>query len=247
MKEQFIKNLVIAVGVFIDGMRKDMGLRPDTECVGCIMTPGPGSQPQAPPAVTAPGSQTQVPPAVTAPGSQPQMPPAVTAPGSQPQMPPAVTAPGSQPELDSQGIPWDSRIHSSGKTKYASRIDDNKPEGGWVIKKGADINEVIRIRDAYLSTAPGSQTQVPPAVTAPGAPGSQTQVPPAVTAPGAPGSQTQVPATWAQLMRAIVEADIDRTFVESVCSQVAQCSWADLQAEAKKHLIPEIAARLGFK
>ena len=76
------------------------------------------------------------------------------------------------------------------------------------------------------------------------APGSQTQVPPAVTSPG---SQTQVPATWAQLMRAIVEADIDKTFVESVCAQVAQCSWADLQAEAKKHLIPEIATRLGFK
>ena len=284
MKEQFIKNLVIAVGIFIDGMRKDMGLHPDTECVGCIMTPGPDVQ-------------TQVPPAVTSPGSQPPAPPAVTATGDQPQ---AV-------ELDSQGIPWDARIHSSGKTKYASRIDDNKPEGGWVIKKGADINEVIRIREEYLSTAPGSQPQVPPAVTAPGsqpqvppavtAPGSQTQVPPAVTAPGsqpqvppavtapgsqpqappavtapgsqpqappavtapgsqpqappavtAPGSQPQVPpTTWGQLMRAIVEADIDRSFVESVCSRVAQCSWADLQAEAKKHLIPEIAVQLGFK
>ena len=147
MKEQFIRNLVIAAGVFIDGMRKDMGLRSDTECVGCIMTPGPGSQPLAPPAGTAPVSQTQAP-----------------------------------QELDSQGIPWDPRIHSSGKTKYTSRIDDNKPEGGWVIKKGADINDVIRIRNEYIASAyAAAQIPVPPAVTGPG---SQIQAPTALNRPG---------------------------------------------------------------
>jgi len=60
-----------------------------------------------------------------------------------PPVPPVQTAPPVQaattnaPELDSEGIPWDKRIHSSGKTKYKQTVGDKK-EGSWIHRKGVD-------------------------------------------------------------------------------------------------------------
>lgn len=42
---------------------------------------------------------------------------------------PITTAPSATPELDSEGRPWDARIHSKGKTKM-------KSDGTWKPKKG---------------------------------------------------------------------------------------------------------------
>lgn len=48
-------------------------------------------------------------------------------------------------ELDSEGIPWDARIHSSGKTKYAK-------DGTWVIKRGVTDEEAEKIKSLYRTT-----------------------------------------------------------------------------------------------
>lgn len=77
------------------------------------------------------------------------------------------TAPITSPKvLDSEGIPWDSRIHASSKAKVAN--------GTWRTKRGADENEVYKIKaelrggtptigPAYIEPAP-SYVQPSPVV-----------------------------------------------------------------------------------
>lgn len=66
-------------------------------------------------------------------------------------------------ELDSEGLPWDSRIHASSKAKVAN--------GTWRTKRGADENEVYKIkaelRGGVVSNPVVTATPVQPPVVAP--------------------------------------------------------------------------------
>lgn len=88
--------------------------------------------------------------------------------------PPTVT-PGL--ELDSDGVPWDERIHSGAKSKTDS--------GTWRKKKGVDKDEHGRIT-AELKAAVSAQPEVP-TPTLPAEPQEQpTQAPAAVATPATP-------------------------------------------------------------
>ena len=48
-------------------------------------------------------------------------------------------------DLDSQGLPWDARIHASSKAKYSN-------DGTWKIKRGVSDTEADAIRSEYRKT-----------------------------------------------------------------------------------------------
>ena len=72
---------------------------------------------------------------------------------------PPVTTPAhvSNVELDSEGIPWDIRIHSRGKTKL-------KKDNSWKLKKGVDVALVDSVKAELKNKMQniGSAPQVPP-------------------------------------------------------------------------------------
>lgn len=70
----------------------------------------------------------------------------VTNVATQPQTP---IAPGT--ELDSEGLPWDSRIHSSNKEKIAS--------GAWRARRGVNKDEVAKIKQEIRQRMQGGVTQ----------------------------------------------------------------------------------------
>lgn len=45
-------------------------------------------------------------------------------------------------ELDAEGLPWDARIHSSGKSKY-------KKDNTWTLKRGVSDEEAARVKGEY--------------------------------------------------------------------------------------------------
>ena len=56
-------------------------------------------------------------------------------------------------ELDSEGLPWDKRIHSSSKNKNA--------DGSWRIRKGVDKDLVNKVKIELRGSAIGSSHQAP--------------------------------------------------------------------------------------
>ena len=84
-----------------------------------------------------------------------------TAPTSSDSPPAPSTAPATPPagdgvEVDEAGVPWDKRIHSSGKTKYAN---SDKRRGQWKRKKGVDDATY----DQVLAEITGGAAAVAPA------------------------------------------------------------------------------------
>lgn len=136
-----------------------------------------GSAPNVPPA---PLTQTGTPPlpAVTPPIPQPgaNVPPPVslTPPTPAPLQAgaPATAGSTSPVPLDSEGLPWDTRIHASSKEMIAN--------GTWKLKRGIASQEVyLNQVKAQLRQAMGG-TAAPAATTAPAAPlGNVTHLPPA--------------------------------------------------------------------
>ena len=65
--------------------------------------------------------------------------------------PPPVETAVPTVELDGEGIPWDSRIHTSAKTKIKA--------GTWKLKRGVDVTEVEKVKGELLANmnvaAPG--------------------------------------------------------------------------------------------
>lgn len=90
--------------------------------------------PVAPP-VSLPPMPAAVPPAALVPLPVAPMPPQAAAP----------TPPATGVELDSDGLPWDSRIHASTKTKISS--------GAWKAKKGINDPGMVKRVEAELRGA----------------------------------------------------------------------------------------------
>jgi len=87
-------------------------------------------------------------------------------------------------EVDSEGIPWDARIHSNGKTKIAN--------GTWKKKKGADENLVYQVKNELRNRVASQAPVQPIQPTAPVAP-TVLNVPVAPFAPAAPVVVPQAP------------------------------------------------------
>lgn len=147
-----------------------------------------------PSSVSAPASASvPVPPAPVVPAAAPVVPSNASA-----TVPANVAVPASTVELDSRGLPWDSRIHAS--TKSRTKVDNV-----WVKKRGLNDEAFIRkvedeLRQMLAARAPSgtpaaspSTPPPPPVVTNAGAAVGLPIAPPAPAIP-APTSVPTVPS-----------------------------------------------------
>lgn len=153
------------------------------------------------------------------PGQMVEMPPTVLS--TQEKFPPTAPADsGPKMILDAEGIPWDERIHSSGKTFLT--------EGGcWKLKRGIDPVLVAKVK-TELKIAQGA----------------------ALSNGGLPQSKTVPPApidaitTWAQLMDKIAAAETHPETVLAACNKFNVANIGTLQDTPV--LVPLVATELGF-
>jgi len=198
---------------------------PDIECTGCA-APAPAAPAPAAPAPAAPA------PAAPAPAA-----PAPAAPA------PAVAE--DLGPLDEEGLPWDKRIHSSGKTKYKKRTAEDKQKGCWTLKRGVDAILVAQVKSEWWKKIYGEEIPFVPGGPAPAAPA------PAAPAPAAPAPAAPAPAaefgtitSWGELMRQVVGNGIDRVLVDSKCVELGVANLAELQNSP--NLIPYVAQVVGL-
>jgi hypothetical protein len=145
-------------------------------------------------------SEPQVFPQETTPSTSPVVEePAPVAPTPEAPAPAAPEEPAPAPtvgdgELDSSGRPWDSRIHSSGKTKVAN--------GTWKLKKGVDKALVEQVQAESVQEQPAAAAPQDPSVFA---------------------AQEQVveggPLTWPNVLKRVVPKQIDGTYDKIVEQQ----------------------------
>jgi hypothetical protein len=119
------------------------------------------SAPPAPPVAAV--AETLPPPA-------PPLPPTVPASGAAPVAPAGITAPAAQPpgvETDTDGLPWDNRIHSTPASK--------KKDGRWRGKRGLDdaTRQAVtaELKQAMAAPAAGEAPVIPPPMFEEAAPG----------------------------------------------------------------------------
>lgn len=140
--------------------------------------------------------------------------------------------------VDSEGLPWDGRIHSSSKEKLVK-------DSTWKLKRGVDKTLVEQVKAelrgvmAIPTTAPvtethGLQPNPNPLV-------ATQSTAPAPTAPAA-GSIT----TFAQLMAAITAAKIDQATVAAILPTIDPALTSLAVVAPRPELIPRVAAALGL-
>ena len=140
-------------------------------------------------------------------------------------------------ELDSEGLPWDNRIHSGAKTFLAKG-------GGWKKKRGIDpaLVDTVESELRLVMASPGTALTEPTAETVPPAP-TQTEVTTEATPPPAPATAGKI-ATFPELMTAITASGLDQAIVKGACEAVGVTAFPLLAA--RPDLIPAVAERLGL-
>ncbi|MEG1884854.1 MAG: hypothetical protein RR182_01100 [Alistipes sp.] len=154
----------------------------------------------------------------------------------------------SNADLDSAGLPWDARIHSSSKAKLAKG-------GGWKLKRGLDPQLVEQV-EAELRAVMSIPTPTAPTETQGLHPSpnplsvADVNVITAAMPKNGPVPPTQPAAatggitTFAQLMPAITAAKLDLAYVNSVLQRFGIPSMPLLAT--RQDLIPQIAGALGL-
>lgn len=138
-----------------------------------------------------------------------------------------ITETATNVPVDSEGLPWDGRIHSSSKEKLVK-------DSTWKLKRGVDKALVEQVKAelrgvmAIPTTAPVTETH-----------GSHPLV--AAPAPTA-GSIT----TFAQLMAAITAAKIDQATVAAILPTIDPALTSLAVVAPRPELIPRVAAALGL-
>ena len=141
------------------------------------------------------------------------------------ELPPAL-APYNPVALDSEGLPWDKRIHSTGKTFMAKG-------GTWKLLRGVDSLLVARVKTELKSATR------PPAPPVP-------EVQSGCTLQGLNASRAKADSglTWALLLEKIAEACTDPKGVLAACQKFNVRDIGALQDTPV--LVPLVAKELGF-
>jgi len=157
-----------------------------------------------------------------------------------------VTFPDSV-ELDGEGIPWDARIHSEGKTKYA------KAPFAWKKKRGVPgyvVTTVEQELKAAMAASPDNpvipepEAAEPPPEDAPPEDAPPEDAPP-VDAPSAAAVTSDGPITsFAELNLAITAKGIDAAAVQTAVNKAGLQAYPLLAARAD--LVPVVAKELGL-
>lgn len=188
-------------------------------------------------AVVAPPPTAPVAPMPTLPQAAPVPPapmPAVAA--VVPMAPAAPSSLAGSVELDAKGLPWDSRIHSSGKTKLAN--------GNWRYKGGVPPERIAAVeaelRPLAVPVAPIVTTQAPAVPV--GASLATTIVSPVPAA-------ADVPQTFEQIMpritAAVTAGKLQPGAVQAACSALGLASIVQLQTSPA--FVPQVWALLGLE
>jgi len=101
-----------------------------------------------------------------------------------PSVPAAPAAPVS--DLDADGLPWDERIHSSGKSRTA--------KGVWTKRKGVDNATYASVSVELRNRVAGTAGATPVVPAAPAAPVPEVPAAPTLPVPAAPAAVPSVPA-----------------------------------------------------
>lgn len=192
----------------------------------------------SPTAPAAPPASSTAPPATPAPAPLP----ALAVPAAPPAPPPAPAAPtppaASAADRDSNGLPWDHRIHAGSRGV-------NK-DGTWKAKKLVSNELKAQVEAELRQGLTVNAALAPAAVAAPPAPG----VPPAPPAPGRTGSGLPVPTDFPTLMEMfaaamaggrITTADIQAALAPYGLASMGQLSYTENAvapvAQALAHLL----------
>lgn len=135
--------------------------------------------------------------------------------------------PGPPGDRDSEGLPWDGRIHSSSKALLA--------DGKWRQRRNTDPAVVAAVTAELRAALAAPSAPVPAAPPAPPAPPPAAVVPPP---PEAPASMT-----FPQFMHAITAARLAPGVVLEACKAVGMPSIPALAQ--RTDLIPAVATALG--
>lgn len=165
------------------------------------------------------------------------------------------TSTGAGVELDADGLPWDSRIHSSSKAKTQ--------KGVWKKKKGVsdDIKDKVESELRQLMAAPTTEPASSPApVTPPPAPAEPQQpvpTPPPADVPTPPTTEpapvtpppaetNDAPSTFAEFLKAVfAKVQSKETSIETVNEIVNKHGVANMQLMANRpDLIPQVWAEI---
>lgn len=165
-----------------------------------------------------------------------------------------ITETATSVPVDSEGLPWDGRIHSSSKEKLVK-------DSTWKLKRGVDKALVEQVKaelrgvmaipaDVYkkaAETAPVTETHGlhpnpnPLSVSAVNAIVAAQSTAPAPTAPAAGRI-----VTFADLMKAITEAKMDQATVAAILPTVDPAITSLAVLAPRPELIPRVAAALGL-
>ncbi len=176
-------------------------------------------------------------PAAATPPAPTEVPPVAAPPI--PSAPAAPVAPEGV-ELDTAGLPWDSRIHGSKKSK-------TKKDELWKKKRGADPTYITQVenelRAAMLATPNNpitSEAVIPPSVSMPNTPAA-VAVPPAP-----PAAVAEVAVTFIDLMGKITTAMTANTLTEEQVLQAVNNQGLTSLAllAARPDLVPAVDAAL---
>lgn len=137
-------------------------------------------------------------------------------------------------ELDAKGMPWDSRIHSSGKTLIK--------DGTWRYKGGVPPERIAAV-EAELRGGPA------PLALPPVAPIVTTQAPAAPVGANLPTTSADVPQTFEQIMpritAAVTAGKLQPGAIQAACSALGLASIVQLQTSPA--FVPQVWALLGLE
>jgi hypothetical protein len=140
-------------------------------------------------------------------------------------------------ELDSEGLPWDARIHSMGKTRYKT----GEKQGQWIIKKKTDPILIARVKSELRLRYPLSDTlpEFPVAAAPPAPPVANT--PPAPPVPQEPAAQM----SWSELLMKVANSGLEPAVVQAACQKFDIANIGVLQDSPL--MIPAVAEELGLE
>lgn len=104
-------------------------------------------------------------------------------------------------ELDSQGLPWDARIHSSGRTKYKTGN-----VGAWVTKRGVSAAEIEKVEAelrAIMDAPAGATVDEPEETPPPPPPSTAPEAGDSVPPPPPTSEPLSAPEDFMSLVRAV--------------------------------------------
>lgn len=172
----------------------------------------------------------------TAPESATAEPDAPETPEAEPEQP---SAPAGV-DVDSEGLPWDSRIHSSNKKKL-------QKTGAWQLKRGVDpaLATAVKAELAQAMAAPAATTDTPPPPAADPAAATTPPPPPAADALAPEFAAIEgfaMPATFPELVTAITRFAMG---ADKLTPALAASGLTDIGAlGARPDLIPQVAKAL---